>query len=145
MTEEKITQKSAHFALPLQVRIRAPYLLPMCYTLQELAHRLEIDPQVVKHWMAYGMPQQRDHKGRVWIDGIAFARWVNRVSRRRHLLRLAQDEAHCAQCRTVVKLTQPETKGQGSQRWLEGVCPECSSHIRRALGKRRDRMQNTQE
>ena len=143
MTEEKTEQNTTHFVLSQQVQTRAPYLLPMCYTPLDLARRLEVEPQMVRRWMAYGMPQQRDHKGRVWIDGIAFARWVHRVSRRRHLLRLAQDEAHCSQCHTVVKLMQPETKGQGSQCWLEGVCPECNSHIRRAMGKRRDRKQIT--
>ena len=144
MIDEKTTQETTRFMLPAQVQARAPYLLPMCYSLLELARRLEIEPKLVRGWMAYGMPQQRDHKGRVWIDGIAFARWVHRVCRRRHLLRLAQDEAHCAQCRTVVTLMQPETKGQGSQRWLEGVCPECSSRIRRAMGKRRERRQNNE-
>lgn len=139
MTDEKIDKSTTHFLLPLQVQVRAPHLLPMCYSLHDLARRLEIEPHLVRVWMAYGMPQQRDHKGRVWVDGIAFARWVRRVCRRRHLLRLTHDEAHCSHCRTVVKLMQPEMKGQGSQRWLEGVCPECSSHIRRAIGKRRNR------
>ena len=137
MTAEKTTPKTTYFVLPQQVMARAPYLLPMCYTLTQLAKRLELDPQVVRCWMAYGMPQQRDHKGRVWIDGIAFARWVRTVSRRRHLLRLAQDEAHCPSCRQVVKLAQPETKGQGKRRWIEGICPECGSAIRRAVSKRR--------
>ena len=62
--------------LPHSVIVKSTSLLPMLYTVRELAEEITIPERTLRDWLANGAPHTRDHLGHIWIDGQAFARWV---------------------------------------------------------------------
>lgn len=62
--------------LPQLVIVRAPGLLPMWYSLRELAQELEVSVRSIQWWLDQGMSCRRDEHGHVWINGRQFAAWV---------------------------------------------------------------------
>ncbi len=61
------------------VIVRAPGLLPMLYTLRELSEELDIAIPTLNDWRALGLPNERDARGHVYIEGRTFATWLNRA------------------------------------------------------------------
>ena len=55
--------------IPHKVIIRAPGLLPMLYTLNELASALDIPYNTLRGWLSAGAPHEKDNRGRLWING----------------------------------------------------------------------------
>jgi hypothetical protein len=117
--------------IPHSVIIRAPGLLPMLYTITELAQELDILAPTIRDWLEQGMPQQRDARDHIWIDGRQFAQWVAESSQARSAEKMAEDKAYCFHCRKPVRLIDPVRKRQGKKILLQGVCPICAGTIYR--------------
>jgi hypothetical protein len=113
------------------VIVRAPGLLPMLYTPRELEEELGIPSCTVRDWTKEGMPFQRDTYGHIWINGIEFAAWVERVRAAKKRVRLARDEAYCLHCKKPVKLIGPVVSLEGKMNRVQGKCPTCGSTINR--------------
>lgn len=70
--------------LPHSVIVRSPGLLPVLYTVRELAEEIVIPERTLRDWLIHGAPHTRDRLNHIWIDGQAFAGWVNHMCKRRH-------------------------------------------------------------
>jgi uncharacterized protein with PIN domain len=117
--------------LPHGVIVRAPGLLPMWYTPAELEQELGVSARTIRDWQRLGLPNRRDERGHLWIDGRQFATWVKEVRRPRSAQRLNPDEAYCLTCRQAVKLINPTRQQHGHQVTLQGRCPHCGNAIYR--------------
>lgn len=117
--------------LPRDVIVRASSLLPMWYTPAELEQELGVSARTIREWQRRGLPNRRDERGHLWIDGQQFAAWVKEVSRPRPGRRLNPDEAYCLTCRAAVKLINPTRQQHGHQVTLKGRCPQCGKAIYR--------------
>ncbi len=118
--------------MPYQVIVKAPGLLDMQYKPTELANELGIDVRAIREWTKNGLPHQRDHQGRLWINGRELAKWVN-LHRQRPGFTLAANEAYCLRCRRKVKLLQPTISYSVTPPLLRGKCPRCSGDVNRGL------------
>ncbi len=119
--------------IPRTVIIRAPGLLNMLYKPSELEVELEIPAYTFRTWTKHGMPFQRDHRGRLWINGVALASWVETVQRHRPRLKLKDDEAFCLRCHDRVKLTDPVISHSVKPPLLTGICPRCGGVVNRGI------------
>ena len=114
------------------VIVRAPGLLPMLYTIRELAGELGIPERTLRDWLKSGAPYTRDARRHIWINGQDFVRWVAARRRTRRRVPLADDEAYCLRCNRPVKLRNPviiPVKGRLLR--IRGTCPFCNSAIHR--------------
>ncbi len=116
-----------------RVIVRAPSLLPMLYTPRELEWELDVPACTLRDWTKMGMPSQKDEQGHIWIHGVAFACWVERIRNSQVNVRLARDEAYCLHCKKPVKLSKPQKRqmNQGKLSLTQGLCPTCGSTIHR--------------
>jgi hypothetical protein len=121
--------RAACIRVPHSVIVCAPGLLPMLYALSELAAELRISVRPLREWLKQGMPQQRDARGHIWIDGRRFANWVAELHHARSARRMGPAEAYCVRCRKPVRLIDPVRSCQGQKVLLRGVCPECGGSI----------------
>lgn len=62
--------------LPHAVIVKAPGLLPMLYTVRELADELSMPERTLRDWLLHGAPHTRVRLGHIWVNGQAFAAWV---------------------------------------------------------------------
>ncbi len=115
--------------IPHSVIIRAPGLLPMLYSVSEIAEELAIPAPTLRDWLDQGMPQQRDARDHIWIDGRQFAQWVVESNQARSTRKMAADEAYCFHCRKAVKMIDPVRERQGKRVLLQGRCPDCGGSI----------------
>ena len=118
--------------LPHLVIVRAPGLLPMWYSLRELAKELGISVRSIRVWLDQGLPCRRDERGHLWIDGRQCAAWVKAVHAQRSRQPLQTNEAYCLCCRRPVTLVNPSLIRHGKQRLLRGNCSECGHIVCRA-------------
>ena len=116
---------------PQLVIVRAPGLLPMLYTPRELEQELGIPSRTIRYWITKGMPFQKDEQGFIWINGVEFAAWVEKVRTSRVRVRLARDEAYCLYCKQPVKLLNPLASQRGKLNLVQGKCPVCGRTINR--------------
>ena len=119
--------------LPHLVIVRAPGLLPMWYSLRELAQELGISIRSIRGWLDQGLPCRRDERGHLWIDGRQFAAWVKAINTPRTGQSLQSNEAYCLGCRRPVRLLNPNLICRGKQRLLRGTCAECGHIVCRAV------------
>ena len=119
--------------LPHLVIVRAPGLLPMWYSLRELAQELEVSVRSIRVWLDQGLPCRRDERGHVWIDGRQFAAWVKTLILQRSRQTLQANEAYCLNCRRPVVLLNPTSTCRGKQRLLRGTCASCGHIVYRAV------------
>ncbi len=115
------------------VIVRAPGLLPMWYSLRELAKELGISVRSIRVWLDQGLPCRRDERGHLWIDGRQFAAWVRAINTQRARQSLQVNEAYCLCCRRPVMLLNPNLSCRGKQRLLRGTCAECGHVVCRAV------------
>jgi hypothetical protein len=113
------------------VIVRAPGLLPMLYTPRELEQELGVPSRTIRAWIKYGMPFQKDNEGHVWIDGVEFSHWVEKVRSSKAAVRLSDDEAFCLHCKKPVRLTNPSRLRRGMLLLTQGKCPGCGRIINR--------------
>jgi hypothetical protein len=113
------------------VIVRAPGLLPMMYSLPELAEEMSLSPQTLRGWLAFDLPHQRDNADHIWINGRDFAQWVERIRTHRRTVPLAPGQAFCLRCQQPVTLSEPSSHQVGKQVRLSGTCPLCGTKIHR--------------
>lgn len=124
-----------HIKLPHSVIVRAPGLLPMLYTVPEIARLIEVPDRTLRDWLAFqNAPYRKDSSDHIWINGTDFADWVQRLrkSRSKGKEKLADDEAYCLRCKRIVKFHHPIRKYiHGLLVVFQGRCPECGGVINR--------------
>lgn len=128
---QPVALKGGRLKLPHSLIVRAPGLLPMLYTPNEIADELGISVRSVREWLEHGLPHQRDARKRIWIEGRQLAAWVVATKQIHVGQPLGDDEAYCFKCRKPVKLLNPESVLRGKRALLSGKCPACGSLINR--------------
>ena len=119
---------------PHRVIVKAPGLLPMMYTFRELADELDLPPSTLRDWVKRGAPHERDAHMHLWIDGQAFARWINQMCKRTSKKSMGKDEAYCVRCNQAVRPLNPKRRAiSGKLGHLTGTCPQCGSQVQRGV------------
>ncbi len=129
--------KLASIHLAHGVIIKSPGLLPMLYTVRELALELEIPERTLRDWLKAGAPHQIDQRKHIWINGKVFAQWIQSRQRVKKA-KLAIDQAFCFRCNAVVTLSNPTQQPiKGKLIHIKGQCGQCGCTINRGgrLGK----------
>ena len=114
------------------VIVSSPGLLPMSYTVSELAGELRVPDRTLRDWLDAGAPHQRDERNHIWINGKGFAEWVQRQRKPKRERKLDNGSAYCLRCKKAVKLTEPRTRHIKAKLYLiTGLCPQCGATINR--------------
>ncbi len=105
--------------LPYSVVVKSTGLLPMLYTVRELAEEISIPERTLRDWLANGAPHTRDHQSHIWIEGQAFAGWVQSQCQEFPVNQLQKDQGYCLACNRVVVIHKtprnPSASRLGSQ------------------------------
>lgn len=118
--------------LPHTVIVKAPGLLPMLYTVRELADELSMPERTLRDWLKRGAPHMLDARRRTWVNGEDFAGWVIAQRRQKRHYKLADGEAYCLRCNQPVKLHNPEILPVKARLVrIRGNCPICNAVINR--------------
>jgi hypothetical protein len=126
--------------LPHAVIVKAPGLLPMLYTVRELADELSMPERTLRDWLHHGAPHSLDRLGHIWVDGQAFTAWVGSQRKKDPRVRLQPGEGYCMNCnRTVMILNPTRRLSSGKLVYIQGICPHCNGKVSR--GARRDSAQ----
>jgi hypothetical protein len=126
-----------HTKLPHAVIVRAPGLLPMLYTVRELAEELSMLERTLRDWLHHGAPHTRDRLGHIWVDGQAFMAWVVSQRKKSTRVKLQPGEGYCMNCNRIVMMVHPTHRpSYGKLVYIQGVCPNCNGKVSR--GARRD-------
>ena len=121
-----------HIRLPHSAIIKSPGLLPMLYTVCEIAAALAVPERTLRDWLEAGAPHDRDQHGHIWIHGRKFAGWVAEMRDPVKRRKLKDDEAYCMRCSRAVRMTDVSTKAmQGKLILIRGTCPNCGCTINR--------------
>jgi len=127
----------SHIKLPHAVIVKAPGLLPMLYTVRELAYELSMPERTLRDWLLHGAPHTRDRLGHIWVNGQAFAAWVLSQRKKAPRSRLNSDEGYCMFCNRIVMVRHPTRRpSAGKLVYIQGQCPHCHGKVSR--GARRD-------
>ena len=122
------------YKIPHAVIIRAPGLLPMLYTLGELASVLGMPYNTLRGWLLSGAPHERDDNGRLWINGEIFAAWVRDQKLEKKRQKLAKGEGYCMHCNQARIIDSPQIHSvKGKVKYIRGNCPVCKSTINRGF------------
>jgi hypothetical protein len=129
-----------HTKLPHAVIVKAPGLLPMLYTVSELAGELRMSERTLRDWLHHRAPHTRDRLGHIWVDGQAFTDWVASQRKKAIRGRLQPGEGYCMNCNRIVVMLFPTRRPSSSKLvYIQGVCPHCDGKVSR--GARRDSTQ----
>jgi hypothetical protein len=121
-----------HIKFPHHVIVKAPGLLPMIYTVRELAEELGMPERTLRDWLMHSAPHNRDARRHLWVNGQEFAGWVKAQRRQRKRTKLADDEAYCLHCKRPVRLSNPATIPVKARLIrIRGNCPVCNCVINR--------------
>ena len=124
--------KASNIKLPHSVIVKSPGLLPMRYTIRELAEATGAVERTLRDWLAQGAPHLRDAKGHIWINGREFANWVASRRKPRRERKLKDNQGYCMHCRQVVELLEPKTQHvRGKLMNTRGKCARCGHTIHR--------------
>jgi len=99
-----------HIRLPHSAIVRSPGLLPMLYTVSEIAAALGVPERTLRDWLDAGAPHDRDQHARIWIHGRKFAGWIAEMRDPVKGRKLKDDEAYCMRCNRAVQMTDVSTK-----------------------------------
>ena len=129
----KPTMRSSNIKLPHSVIVKSSGLLPMHYTIRELADAIGAVERTLRDWLANGAPHLRDAKGHIWINGKEFAGWVALMRKpNRKKKQLKENEGYCMHCRQAVEMLQPKTRHvRGKLTTTRGICSCCGRTIHR--------------
>jgi hypothetical protein len=123
---------TAHVKLPHSVIVKSTGLLPMFYTVRELAEEIAIPDRTLRDWLSHGAPHTRDRLRHIWIEGRAFAGWVQSLRRKSNGARMKKDEGYCMTCkRAVVMLNQIRYPSASRLIYIHGICPVCNGKVTR--------------
>lgn len=126
------TMNEPRVHLPHNVIAKAPGLLPMLYTIRELAEALDTPNSTLRDWLARGAPHRRDARKQIWIVGTEFAVWVASQRKKVRDRQLKDTEAFCVRCSQVVNLVSPTVcHVKGKLYHIKGKCPQCNCTINR--------------
>jgi hypothetical protein len=118
--------------LPHAVIVKAPGLLPMLYTVRELANELSMPERTLRDWLVHSAPHTRDRLGHIWIHGQTFANWVAGQRKKVPRARLNPGEGYCMVCNRAVKIVQPSRRPSvGRLVYIQGLCPHCNGKVSR--------------
>jgi hypothetical protein len=128
---------NVHIKLPHSVIVKSTGLLPMFYTVRELAEEIAIPERTLRDWFLRGAPHTRDRLNHIWIDGRAFAGWVQSQRRKSNGTRMKSGEGYCMTCNQVVVMLNPTRRPSASRLiYIHGTCPFCNGKVIR--GTRND-------
>ena len=114
------------------VIVSSPGLLPMLYTVSELARELRVPDRTLRDWLDAGAPHHRNEHNHIWINGTQFAEWVRRQRKPQRELKLDNESAYCLRCKEAVKLTEPRKRHIKAKLYIiTGLCPQCGATINR--------------
>lgn len=126
--------------LPHAVIVRAPGLLPMLYTVRELADELSMPERTLRDWLHQGAPHTRDRLGHIWVYGKAFTAWIASQCKKATGAKLGPGEGYCMNCNRIVMMLHPTYHpSAGKLVYLQGVCLHCDGKV--SCGARRDSAQ----
>jgi hypothetical protein len=131
-----MSQKSSkpYIKFPHLVLMKSLGLLPMLYTVRELAEELSMPERTLRDWLAHGAPHTRDQLGHIWINGQDFAGWVTTQRKKPSSPKLKPGEGFCMSCKQIVKVLRPiQHSSVGRLIYIQGVCPYCSGKINRGV------------
>lgn len=118
--------------LPHIVIVKAPGLLPMLYTVRELANELSMPERTLRDWLLHSAPHTRDRLGHIWVNGQAFAAWVLSQRRKAPGSRLKPGEGYCMVCNRIVIVLNPTRRpSAGKLVYIQGLCPNCNGKVSR--------------
>jgi hypothetical protein len=118
--------------LPHPVIVKSPGLLPMLYSVRELAQAIGIAERTLRDWLTAGAPHLRDNQGHLWINGREFAGWVALRRKPGRERKLKDSQAYCMRCKQVVELLAPQTRHiRGKLTSTRGTCSRCSGILHR--------------
>ena len=118
--------------LPHAVIVKAPGLLPMLYTVRELADELSMPERTLRDWLHHGAPHTRDRLGHIWVDGQAFTAWVSSERKKDTRVRLQPGQGYCMNCNRIVMMLHPARRPSvGKLVYIQGVCPHCNGKVSR--------------
>ena len=122
----------AHIRLPHSTIVRGPGLLPMLYTVREIAAALGVHERALRGWLEAGAPHERDLQRHIWVHGRKFAAWIVEMREPVKERKLKDNEAYCMRCNRAVQMTDVSTKAmQGKLILIRGTCPNCGCTINR--------------
>lgn len=112
-------------------RNRLVRLLDMMYSPSELANEIGFDVrQVYRVYIPLGCPHEKDSKGRHWINGILFRKWVGEIYQKREL---KINEAFCLTCKKPVRMVDPVRLQEGKLFYYLCKCPDCGRKLARII------------
>jgi uncharacterized protein with PIN domain len=124
--------KTSNIKLPHSVIVKSPGLLPMLYTVCELAEAVGAVERTLRDWLVLGAPHLRDERERIWIHGQEFAAWVAGMRKQKRERKLKDNEALCMRCDQIVEMLEPKTMHiRGKLINTRGKCPHCGCRINR--------------
>jgi len=118
--------------LPHAVIVKAPGLLPMLYSVSELADELSMPERTLRDWLLHGAPHTCDKLGQIWVNGQAFAAWVLSQRKKAPRSRLKPNEGYCMFCNRIVIVHHPTRRpSAGKLVYIQGQCPHCHGKVSR--------------
>lgn len=125
--------RSSNIKLPHSVIVKSSGLLPMHYTIRELAEAVGAVERTLRDWLTNGAPHLRDTKGHIWINGKDFAGWVSTIRRpNQERKKLKDNEGYCMHCRQSVEMLEPKMHHvRGKLTTTQGKCSNCGRIIHR--------------
>ena len=116
-----------------QQRTRLGKLLDMMYKPSELAEEIGFTVrQVYRVYVPVGCPHEKDHRGRLWINGRMFREWFNEVYKKR---KLDRNETFCLTCKKAVKIVDPVKRKEGRLFYWLSDCPNCGRRLARIINR----------
>jgi hypothetical protein len=118
--------------LPHSVIVKSPGLLPMLYSVRELAQAVGTAERTLRDWLTAGAPHLRDNQGHLWINGREFAGWAALRHKPGWERKLNDSQAYCMHCKQVVEMLVPQTRHiRGKLTSTRGTCSRCGGIIHR--------------
>jgi len=135
ITEKEVKMKSTEVIIKGRLdgnqRNRMARLLDMMYSPSELADEIGFNVrQVYRVYLPLGCPNEKDSKGRHWINGQQFREWILNLYQKREL---AVNEAFCLTCKNPVKMVNPERLQEGRLFYYLCICPVCGRKLARII------------
>jgi hypothetical protein len=116
--------------LPRMVVLRAPGLLPMLYSISELAKKFGVPYSTIRGWLDYGVPFEKDSRGRIWINGELFAGWVQAQKPSPKHKKLKANEGYCFHCNEAKIIENIETVHvRAKLELIRGTCQSCGNTV----------------
>lgn len=120
-----------HPKIPQAVVVRSMGLLPVMYQTRAIAEELGITHQLLVQWIRLGAPHIRDRSGRAWINGKAFAEWIESLRRDAQAMPHSGGTAFCPRCRAGIEIEDPSYATLDTITLVTGTCPRCGCPVTR--------------